>query len=497
MSLLLSFDEATQLQDVYGLRPQRTDEALQRSLSLAYASLASVLLALRTTATPATAPSHIPWRDSPLTKWLRAPLAASATVAIVAAVAPGVDAAAETLATLTYVTRFRSPCAGAGVVVKPSWGTPASTPRGDTGRTLPARVAVALASPASSPRRAAPQPPRRGVSAGGAGSPRSPPAGAVLPVRQLDAQLRGRRRAAAAARLARSASCCSPRARDRSPRRRGSGGGGAAAAEAAAGNRSAADHEAYEEVLEAVRRAGGSLREEALLEQLVEDLSSLRAQVAVADHRAAATADEVASLQGIIETQAADRAASISVIDELQEELRTAHTGHGELENRIALLQSELDIARAPPRGDEVAPEAPDMAADAAAAREEAAALRGERDDLAARLAASEVREARVRADVDGAAAAAAASEARAVAADQRAAAAHREREELRTQEQRATADADALRSRLAALDGRIGDTESRLKDAMALETRVQAVRPPISGLDRQRQRRLPLARRR
>lgn len=120
-------------QDMHGLRSGRIDSALQRSLSLAYTSLASVLLSLRSSASyhaairGADAP-HVPWRDSPLTKWLQPALSRAVRIVIIGTVAPGVDAAAETLATLHYVSRFRTPSGSAGVLVKPSWQTP-SRPR--------------------------------------------------------------------------------------------------------------------------------------------------------------------------------------------------------------------------------------------------------------------------------------------------------------------------------------------------------------------------------
>eukprot|EP00892_Ulva_mutabilis_P012188 jgi/Ulvmu1/9341/UM050_0092.1 len=107
--------------DAYGMRTHKPDEALQRQLARSYTALASVLLALRSDVTSAAAsalhaqpgdPPHVPWRDSPLTKWLRPVLTAANALTILATVDPSPDAAQETLATLTYVSRFRTPRPG-------------------------------------------------------------------------------------------------------------------------------------------------------------------------------------------------------------------------------------------------------------------------------------------------------------------------------------------------------------------------------------------------
>lgn len=149
------------LQDTFGLQTRKPDEALQRQLARSYTALASVLLALRSdsdVATPTTphrqVPDlpHVPWRDSPLTKWLRPVLTSIHKLSIIATVDPSADAAQDTLATLTYVSRFRTP--GPGVRI--------SAP-------LPGQVEwEAPSRPGST------QPPgRRGVAATGARQPRS------------------------------------------------------------------------------------------------------------------------------------------------------------------------------------------------------------------------------------------------------------------------------------------------------------------------------------
>jgi hypothetical protein len=235
------------MQDAYGLRAARVDDALQRSLSLAYASLASVLLALRSSSHIKAAlrgcdTHHIPWRDSPLTKWLRPHLSTAAAIVLLATVAPGVEAAADTLATLSYVSRLRTPSAGGGVLVKPSWDSPARSqvearqsrthvvdspnwPQGAPDHEIEHTITTypEELSPLCYPNHH-----------------RSSPERAEYPSSHSSSTMKHGRQA---------------------------------------GNRRREDHAAYGEVLATLRRAGGSLREEALLEQLVDDLSSLRAQV--------------------------------------------------------------------------------------------------------------------------------------------------------------------------------------------------------------------------
>lgn len=119
------------VQDTYSSRDahKRTDSAA-RLLALGYASLASVLLALHTTAQQSASPSggtgrsgapegrwgapeghqmqagvHIPWRDAPLTRWLKRTLERATSVLVIATVHPGADFAADTLSTLNFVSR--------------------------------------------------------------------------------------------------------------------------------------------------------------------------------------------------------------------------------------------------------------------------------------------------------------------------------------------------------------------------------------------------------
>jgi kinesin family protein 4/21/27 len=77
---------------------QVSDPALTRSLSLAYASLTSIIKALtRPRAGAANAPGgpHIPWRDSPLTRWLQQPMSEAAELLVVGTVAPGPEVGAS------------------------------------------------------------------------------------------------------------------------------------------------------------------------------------------------------------------------------------------------------------------------------------------------------------------------------------------------------------------------------------------------------------------
>ncbi|PNH12501.1 Kinesin-like protein KIF27 [Tetrabaena socialis] len=91
-------------QDMMGY-PAPADSGLTRSLSLAYASLTAVLTALRAEGgreeSPSRGHSHVPWRDSPLTRWLKA--------------------AADTLATLAYVQRLRSGGPRGALLVTATW----------------------------------------------------------------------------------------------------------------------------------------------------------------------------------------------------------------------------------------------------------------------------------------------------------------------------------------------------------------------------------------
>ncbi|MEW5297934.1 MAG: hypothetical protein WDW36_001110 [Sanguina aurantia] len=75
-----------------------------RSLSLAFTTLSAVINNLRGGAT-----THTPWRDSPLTRWLKPCLTAAGCIAVLATVGPGAESAPNTLSTLSYVSRFRTP----------------------------------------------------------------------------------------------------------------------------------------------------------------------------------------------------------------------------------------------------------------------------------------------------------------------------------------------------------------------------------------------------
>lgn len=79
--------------------PAAADSALTRSLSLSYASLTAVVSALKAGGSGASGrpespyrgqqPPHVPWRDSPLTRWLKGCLGGSASVLVIATAAPG------------------------------------------------------------------------------------------------------------------------------------------------------------------------------------------------------------------------------------------------------------------------------------------------------------------------------------------------------------------------------------------------------------------------
>ena len=288
---------------MYGLRAQRTDDALQRGLARAYTSLASVLLALRSSshlraalrgAAADAAGAHVPWRDSPLTKWLRPRLATSASVVVLATVAPGVDCAAETLATLNYVSRFRSPAAGGGVLVKPSWDAPdaaVGTVDRSQDRDDRPRRSLDMQSPGWD-----------GDDDGGQWHERAQ--GHSHARDTADCPQHGRARMYDPLSSPKSLDSCdgagarrpqrgSPRKQETRSPLKVQTGRGQAQHEYADGltfqrNRSGSPHRrapsqgeaaAHAQVLQALRRAGGCLREEALLEQLVHSLASARCRV--------------------------------------------------------------------------------------------------------------------------------------------------------------------------------------------------------------------------
>ncbi|EFJ43029.1 hypothetical protein VOLCADRAFT_96773 [Volvox carteri f. nagariensis] len=120
---------APEAKDMMGY-PATADSGLTRSLSLAYASLTAVVTALRggsggngsrPTDSPSRGHTHVPWRDSPLTRWLKGCLDGSGSILAIATVAPGPEAAADTLATLSYVNRLRSGPKSDGLIVTATW----------------------------------------------------------------------------------------------------------------------------------------------------------------------------------------------------------------------------------------------------------------------------------------------------------------------------------------------------------------------------------------
>jgi BMFP domain-containing protein YqiC len=56
-------------------------------------------------------------------------------------------------------------------------------------------------------------------------------------------------------------------------------------------------------------------------------------------------AEQLAALQGVIESQAQDRSTSIAVIEQLQDEVAQAHDRQQDLEKRCAFLESKCEIA--------------------------------------------------------------------------------------------------------------------------------------------------------
>lgn len=82
---------------------------------------------------------HIPWREAPLTRWLQRALGGAAYVLLLATVAPGPDAAADTLSVLNWASKFRSD--GAARRASGLW----TSPEGDL------EAPVALRGPAVEP----------------------------------------------------------------------------------------------------------------------------------------------------------------------------------------------------------------------------------------------------------------------------------------------------------------------------------------------------------
>ncbi|KAJ9506705.1 hypothetical protein QJQ45_030462, partial [Haematococcus lacustris] len=135
----MSFVElvAPEPRDSLGRPACSADPSMTRALSLAYSSLTAVCKALRPAATaggasgaarlgradgPATPSSaRVPWRDSPLTRWLQDTLSGAKEMLLLATVAPGAEAAPDTLATLSFASKLRSSSRSDGLVVSASW----------------------------------------------------------------------------------------------------------------------------------------------------------------------------------------------------------------------------------------------------------------------------------------------------------------------------------------------------------------------------------------
>jgi hypothetical protein len=104
-----------------------------RHLATSYANMQHVLSALRQgmsadarMAAPAAAEAAsrslpVKWRDSSLTRWLQPRLQQAVHVVVFAALLASPEAAADTLSTLSYVSRMRSASASEGVVVSATW----------------------------------------------------------------------------------------------------------------------------------------------------------------------------------------------------------------------------------------------------------------------------------------------------------------------------------------------------------------------------------------
>jgi DNA repair exonuclease SbcCD ATPase subunit len=217
-------------------------------------------------------------------------------------------------------------------------------------------------------------------------------------------------------------------------------------------------------------------------------------QVAVAEHRARNAHEQVDSLQSIIETQAQDHAAGITVIERLQEELREARCDNATLEEQRAFFQSKSELVEHPattPAAGFVPVEELVDAREVAA--EELNALRDDHNALAARLAENEQREAALDAQLS------ATGEVQATLRQELKGAREREEglcedlrrlqqeaEEQEERKQRSLRDAelrgervDALEEMIARLDTRLVETEGRLSEALKLAERAKEVRWP------------------
>lgn len=88
----------------------RSSAGALRNKMVGFSSLQSVITALQVATAKARAGkalAHIPWRDSPLTRWLKEPLFSAASVLLLSTVSSAVEAAPDTLATMTWASRLR------------------------------------------------------------------------------------------------------------------------------------------------------------------------------------------------------------------------------------------------------------------------------------------------------------------------------------------------------------------------------------------------------
>lgn len=95
-----------------------------RSKMVGFSSLQAVVTALQVATAKARAGktlAHIPWRDSPLTRWLKDPLFLAASVLMVGTVSASVEAAPDTLATMHWASRLRPTNRSRGIIVTPVW----------------------------------------------------------------------------------------------------------------------------------------------------------------------------------------------------------------------------------------------------------------------------------------------------------------------------------------------------------------------------------------
>eukprot|EP00775_Hariotina_reticulata_P006387 gene6387-6619_t len=115
-------------------RSSENATAASRSLAVAYNSLGKVLSALRHSAPAAAATAggapagsqlhaRVPWRDSPLTRWLQEHLDKATAITLLGTVSLLPESAADTLATVSWLSRFSSAsrAGDGGVLVNFAW----------------------------------------------------------------------------------------------------------------------------------------------------------------------------------------------------------------------------------------------------------------------------------------------------------------------------------------------------------------------------------------